>query len=403
MGKLEQRRQFCLERLNTNAPSNGLVAPELDFDADENFPGLSTVVQMECNDKFGRNFVAKSDIDVGKVVMVEEAFVSASDPKSKTNSCEACFKHMRNFIACPKCNGALFCDEICADDFTHVFRCGRGRKDDNFWVEFTLRSVLHAMTIFDEGIDDLRNFVERVVLSPSWQKRKSVPKILVDMESRYRMFLELNLWLTAAEKQRAIQTGHEGYRLLMQKDGIKESFGGQSVHRFLMHLFVMHASIIFCNIFQTEAAGSVWLLQNHFNHSCAPNVITSSYENKSVAITSRRIKKGDQLFVSYGKQYFSDPRSARQERLFKDFGFHCECEKCENDGWPVSSARIELDPDYQFLMRNSKGLSAFEVEKRLALKQKCMDILVNHSDSVWCTQLDMVSDLYGHLSTETLY
>lgn len=402
MGKLEQRRKFCLERIK-NASSNDSSEPKLDFDAHENFPGLSMVVQMECNKKFGRHFVAKSDINAGKVVMVEEAFVTASHPEYKMNACEACFRHARNFIACPNCNGALFCDQICADDFTHVWKCGRQNKDDNFLVEFTLRSVIYAMTIFDKGFDDLRNFVKEVIQSPSWQKRKNVPEALGDMPSRYRMFLELNLWLSAAEKSRMIQTGYEGYRILMQKDGMKEFFSGQDNHFFLKHLFVMHASIVYCNIFQTEAIGSVWLLKNHFNHSCAPNVLTSWYENKSVAITSRPIKKGDQLFVSYGKQYFVEPRSIREAQLWEDFGFHCECEKCGNDEWPVSSTRIESDPDYQFLVENSKDLSVFEVGKRLSLKRKCVDILVKYSDAVWCTQLDVVSHLYEHLSTETLF
>lgn len=396
MGKLEKRREFCLKQMK-NASTND--APKLDFDVDENFAGMSNVLRIEYNEKFGRHFVAKCDIDVGKVVMVEEAFIAAPAPKSRSSVCDTCFKHAANFIACPNCNGALFCDQTCSDScILHAIRCGRGGPNDDFLVEFTLRSVMHAMIIFSGEIDHWKNFVQQVI---EQRTRKTVPKTLIDLKSKYRMFLELNLWLSAAEKQRMIRIGFEAYQLLMRK--FKDLFDGLEAHRFLMHLIVMHASIIFCNIFQFESHGEVFLLQNHFNHSCAPNLLHTSYENKTVVITSRRIKKGDQLFISYGKEYFFESRNNRRTKLFEGFGFHCDCEKCENDKWPISSKQIESDADYQFSLRDAAKSKTSEVAKRLALKKKCIELLIKYADSIWCSQLDTVSHLYQNLSTETMH
>lgn len=257
--------------------------------------------------------------------------------------------------------------------------------------------MVHALTIFSGEIEDWKKFALQVI---EQRKRKTVPKVLIDLKTKYQMFLELNLWLSAEEKQKMIFTGFEAYQLLMRK--FHELFDGLETRRFLMHLIVMHASIIFCNIFQSDAHGDVFLLKNHFNHSCSPNLLHTFYENKTVVITSRRIKKDDQLFISYGKNYFFESRKNRRSKLYKDFGFHCECEKCENHQWPISSKVIESDVNYQFLSRDAAASEVHEVEKRLALKKKCIELLIKYSDSIWCSQLDTVSHLYQDLSTETM-
>lgn len=101
------------------------------FPADNDFhPGMSNVLEMKYNKKFGRHFVAKCDIDAGKVITNDPAFVTTAVMDVGENICDACFKHMDNFIACQRCTFGLFCDENCATDDLHVLRCGRGSKDD---------------------------------------------------------------------------------------------------------------------------------------------------------------------------------------------------------------------------------------------------------------------------------
>lgn len=406
MSKLEERREFCLKQKN-NAPrsSTQITTPKLDFDADENFPGMSNVLKMECNEKFGRHFVAKCDIDIGKVVMVEEAFVSSAIialGRIPCNICDGCFKNSANFIACPHCNCALFCSEICGlNDIFHGMRCGRGTQDDDQLVEFTLRSLILTFDMFPGKFCNLANFVEKAINERD--KGKRTPTTLVDMKSKYRLFLQLNLWLNTEDKQRMIAVGYEAFQIMKKHPEIRQVFGRPEVDRFLMHLSVMHASLILSNSYQLDVNAFVFLLRNHFNHSCAPNCLSSLYENKSIVITSRRIKKGDQLFTSYGRDYFFEPLDIRQKHLYRDFGFQSECEKCKNDNWPISSDRIESDPDYQFLIRAEKETKIFEVKKRVFLKKKCLDILIKYSDSIWCTQLDTISHMYQHLSTETMH
>lgn len=235
--------------------------------------------------------MAKRDIDVGKVIMVEEAFVTTIVMETGQNICDACFKHMTNFIACPNCTFGLFCNEICAEDSLHKMRCGRGNKNDNSLVEFAIRSVLCAMDVFDDcdSVDDMINFVERTLQDP--KKCVNVPQSLVDKKSKYRLFLTLNLWLGSVNENELIARGHDAFKILLKQLSIKNIFSSIKHHRFLMHLCVFHTYIVFCNSFQFKANGGIFLLRNHFNHSCSPNVLCGNYENKSVSLRVVRSKR----------------------------------------------------------------------------------------------------------------
>lgn len=204
MAKLEQRRTHCSKHMNT-VKSTEPAEPTLDFDEDKHFPGMANVLQMQFNEKFGRHFIAKCDIDIGKVVVVDEAFVT-----SPVIVCDTCFKNMTNFSACPHWTTALFCSQTCAKDLLHRMRCKRSSAEDSLLEEFALRSIMKAFIIF-ETIENWMDFVKSVV--DETQKVEDVPHSIADMKSQYRMFLKLNLWLTAEDQKQIIDRGDEVFEI----------------------------------------------------------------------------------------------------------------------------------------------------------------------------------------------
>lgn len=185
----------------------------MDFDVDDDFhPGMANVLQMKYNEQFGRHFIAKCDIDVGKVILVDEAFVTSSVFETGMNICDTCFKHMNNFVACQNCTFGLFCDEICSKDVLHKLQCGRRRKGDDILVGFALRSIGCALNIFPAA-DDLMNFVENVIHDP--KKMTNVPSSIIDVETKYRLFLTLNLSLSTMKMEDLIAIGHKVFEILM--------------------------------------------------------------------------------------------------------------------------------------------------------------------------------------------
>lgn len=410
MAKLEERRSHCLKQINGATPNEATVqslkgTPTLDFDADENFPGMANVLELKHSKEFGRHFIAKRDIDVGKTIIVDQALVTTNVTHEQLNICSACYKNANNFIACANCSKSLFCDQNCAEDDLHTIECNTNYAANDDLVVFVSRSVLRAIRFFDDA-KELMDFVATVISEK--QQMKNAPCPVVDMKSKYRLFLELNLWMNEQEKTQVIGHSSEVFEILMKILEVKSKFATQNQKRFLMHLCVMHAYIVFSNSYKNGSTGGIFLLLNHFNHSCAPNALVSYYENKAVVITSRRIKKGDQLFTTYGTFYLQTvSRIERQEALYQDFGFWCKCEKCENKKWPVTSDPIQCDPSYQRLLRIMQdtdfGVLQQDLAKCSEIKQGFLDILIKYSDFPWSTQLDWASDFYQHLSIETLY
>lgn len=401
MGKLVERRAYCLKRVKNT--SNGKGVPVLDFQADENFPGMANVVQMKWNEDFGRHFVAKENIDAGKNVIVEEAFVVMEIMVEHTNICSNCLKNSTNFIACANCTKSLFCDQRCAADNLHQITCNNIFPRTDHLAGYVSRSVLRAINIF-ANVANLMEFVSTVVE----EKTENVPRLIADMETMYRLFLQLNIWLREGEANDSFHRGYDVFKGLMQLPEIKIKFAAENQKRFLIHLCVMHYRIVLCNSFQTNLTGGIFLLRNHFNHSCAPNILMASFENKSVAITSRRIKKGDQLFISYGEQYLKSLlRHERQQNLYNDFGFWCKCEKCENKNWPIQSFRILRDRQYQYLFNEVRPDALHQLKedrtKCPKVKQGFLDLLIKYSHLPWSTELDVAAHFYQDLSIETTY
>lgn len=84
MSKLESREADCLKRWDA-VERNGKFVPKLSFDADANFSGMANALQIQHNDEFGRCVTANINIDVGQIVLIEEAFLlSASSTNLKS-------------------------------------------------------------------------------------------------------------------------------------------------------------------------------------------------------------------------------------------------------------------------------------------------------------------------------
>jgi len=72
-------------------------------------------------------------------------------------------------------------------------------------------------------------------------------------------------------------------------------------------------------------------IANSMNHSCFPNVVSSSSNNNhSVSLFAlRSIKKNEELFISYIDENL--PRSIRQKNLKELYHFECHCVKCKTN------------------------------------------------------------------------
>lgn len=165
MPKLKLRQKYCLELIKRGRQFEKDV-PKLDFEEDEFFPGMANILEFQhikiCGEQQVTVF-AKCDIDIGKVILVEDAFITSLVMSMAVNVCSSCFKTMMNFIPCNNCNVAMFCSQTCAEnDKFHDISCGYSIRNSDHLESYTVRSVLLALSIF-AYIDNLIKFVKGVL------------------------------------------------------------------------------------------------------------------------------------------------------------------------------------------------------------------------------------------------
>lgn len=413
MQDCEKLRTDCLELMKAGDQVVDFM-PELSYDADENFPGMANVMEIKYNDKFGRHIVAKSDIDVGKIVLLEEAFISeessiedAADQLLYTH-CANCQKSNMNFIACEKCPYAAFCSIECMDkNKFHKTVCEYKELNKNDGIENDLQALFFALDTFP-NVDDLMGFVEDAAKKESYE----IPKSLNDAKSRYRAFLQLNkLSLSETdEKEKLINVAYVVYTNLLQRDLVKTKFDTEKKQSFLMHLVLHHRCVILSSSLMhlDKAFQPVATIFAYLNHSCAPNLLyinSPNYGNRLMCITVRPIKKGQQLFVNYmdlkircSEDYTKN--TYRRRFLLNTFGFKCTCECCKSDTWLCNGHDLILDSRYKTCKKEfykytnqREQREDFSYRKNaVILQRKLIELLKEYGNGEWGIEMVLLTN-----------
>ena len=106
--------------------------------------------------------------------------------------------------------------------------------------------------------------------------------------------------------------------------------------KFLDEFMRRQIEILITNTFgMTDSDGKIvgsgtFPLSSLFNHSCAPNVVRVTVDDKLVFIISRPVEKNQQLFVCYRSSFLDSNKEKRQREIFKSYRFKCSCEACTN-------------------------------------------------------------------------
>lgn len=264
--ELYEQRRRCMERMNCD-DEFGEFVPILSYDNDENLPGMANVLKLQYDKNFGRHIIAKTDISVGKTILVEEPFTSRLVGIQHIN-CSACLKTMMNFIACQHCTSALFCDSNCANDYYHKIECAEHAFDSKSPNEFYMRSILTALNIFDNNAERLMDFVEGVTKESVYQ----APVSLNDMTSKYRALLQLNTFTSDKNKKLHYRPAYMIYYSLMAMESMKKIFDTKQKKRFLMHLALHHYVVISINNFRNVDCDAIedegaFIICSYFNHA----------------------------------------------------------------------------------------------------------------------------------------
>jgi hypothetical protein len=285
---------------------------------------------------------------------------------------------------------------IAADCF-HSFECQTIDVDvnsENDIFEFAHRAVFEALGIFKK-IDKLQRFVEefpqvKTVFDFDWSK--------CDGNYKARQLLQVVNSLQRNPIPKNLRPLMDDHVKLMQ------SITKNPKHqKFLDDFMRRQMEILITNTFgmsdgDGEIIGSgAFPLASLFNHSCAPNVMRVTVDDKLVFVTSRPIEKNQQLFVCYRSNFLACGRDERRREIMKSYRFKCSCEACSKD-FPTSENLPRTDealklPDFptlpdefkfncDYIDANIKNFPCFEIATLMMRNQTILEELAQSFPSL---------------------
>lgn len=357
----------------------------MSFDADERFPDMANVLEIRSDEEDGRKrIVAKRDIDVGQIVMLEEMYITNNHSEMES-FCKTCLRSAMNFIPCRNCKDVMFCDDSCmASHKVHEMTCN-ALKGQTFDYIRIAESILMAATAFPD-VATLMGFVESGLAT----RDLGTPKCNTDAQRKYRAFLKLKI-LDDRLQEEMDRLLSLSYPLLFDIPEIEQRFRSTREKRFLMHLIMQHQLIFISNgaLFhetdyetgakQYEVSG-LCLSKSHLSHSCIPNVCYQRHGTQIYVYAVRPVKEGDELSIDSGK---------------KELGSQCKCNRCVPIWKQADVDRLKSEQDFRDIME-SKMNDVADAEKRPILKAKFENLLRKYGPLPWTPEIYAISEFYDH-------
>ncbi|XP_055304640.1 SET and MYND domain-containing protein 4-like [Sitodiplosis mosellana] len=410
MAKLDERKAKCLSVMKTEENQGAAFEPKLDFKPSEKFPCSANVLRIENNDKYGRHVVANEDIDVGKIVMVDQNYFA--DTIKRYTRCNICFATNENFKPCQRCSFTLLCPK-CEENSFHTIEC-----DINPTYFGTLgivgirmvavRSILLAMNAFAD-IDELIAAVEEMIQNDVVEAPES---LLGDSQSNYRAFFKLHPNPEHHTDDNLPNKINFIYRLLMGQRDVTAFFRSDAHTRFLKHLIAHHLIVIkyssqhFRYPTGVGALGGqseidyeyrMSILASYFNSSCAPNAYIFSQSGYNVCVVVRTIRKNEQVCVAYDTSILLKAKSKRQQILQNKFKFLCKCQRCQSSHLESSSLKsndaIISDRYFHNLRADIKcATDNFDSQSFEPLRAQCFNMLKKYDRVPLCLEINCIMD-----------
>lgn len=408
--KLKKRAEDCLKSIDDDLQATNIEA-KLSYEPHQDYPGLVNNLVVVSVPKYGRGVFTTKDLDVGETVLHEPMYFGESFVR-KYETCTVCLKSNINLVPCKKCTFAMLCYDGCKNADLHRLECGirsHPNDGDDFVVSIlilVIRSIMMAIKLFPNP-DDLVSFVEDAISSDVME----IPST-IDDKSMYRAFLKIHKGELDDAKAHHVQLF---YRYLVNNTEFSTHFSEEKHRRFFMHLIIHHLAIVKSNKITCERlVGTVIpggcnvidyvyeselmaILKTYFNHSCAPNIATYCDNGSIIGKIIRPVKSGEQLFCSYFGNLLGLTWGDR--RKMEEFGFKCECFRCESG--VDDNTDFHIDPDiafeldYLYLRKNFSPSRSYPDEQiRKIVEEKSAGLLKKFGRNDWSYSLEYVMQSY---------
>lgn len=371
--------QPCYEESNSGV----LPYMNMSFERDTAFPSIANVLMSKENELFGVHMVAKCDIDVGKVVIVSNAFASIECVSSVDSCCFQCGRPQNNeFLRCPHCIDTFFCSKKCSLSKTHLSKCNKiFNSNDSYIIRLATEIIKNAFEMA-ENTDIFIEFVKGVLFRKIKYKECQPP---------YSFYGEILSLKGLSENDHSIMA-HRVVQCSLDLPKISCS-KKTDLKRVLFSMACRHIAAIKINSYSEDIPVSKGVctrfaihdVLSRVNHSCTPN-IHHYYDRDNIirCVTIRPIKKGDQLYMNYLGELQFDDELSRKCYIQKHWLFNCKCDLCCHN-----THASQPDPSYDYIKLNFKKNKAKNSQHICNLAQECQTYL-NKFGHLWSDAISFV-------------
>lgn len=316
MHKLDAREAKCKEIMeNSNQPEKIAVRePLLSFDEHKQFKGVANCLQIKYNHGFGRHVVTKSDLEIGKTILIERPYqiVGSENTNLGRDRCLHCFREGRNLVPCNTCISSNFCHDGCMEESVHKMSCNMAVPSIETFRFQLVFEMLYRIIIDFPKVDLLMKTVEHLL------KGEEVYDLTTAQRDFCRIF-QLAHHHDKLSDEAIDELLHQisiAFVIIIKRPQFKNKFSKGKYRTFLQHLilhiyhvadyaielvqyFIKNEDGTMYDIGTQTYAKGMYPFACYINHSCTPNVYIFSIGDRLICKVIRPIKKGEQIFRCY--------------------------------------------------------------------------------------------------------
>lgn len=385
--------------------------PDLSYGVNHRMPSASIGIDLRFAPDKGRFFVATQDLLPGDVILREEPYAAVLESIFRVNHCAHCLRKTPTPIPCYECATVQYCCETCRDlswNEYHGIECGiLGYLEPSRYLgkmpHLALRiitktgmqsliqhSMAQMLPNLKNGSDDGMN----VMMTGQQQQQHHHHQPAMFDPTSYRSVHNLATNCDKRSFEDLIKKTAEAifmarclkFNGFFGVDHDKEDT--RRAEMFISSLLLRHLQIASTNGLEMAecllknndvtkfdiipVGGAIFPTMSFFNHCCYPNALRLGYQSYQVIRVIRTIRKGEEVTIDYGFDFYANPLERRQKRATSQYHFTCQCAACVQN-WPVYNELMTKQRRWKVQMTNEL---AEEAERQAMCYQVAMEHLI---------------------------
>ncbi|XP_044006083.1 SET and MYND domain-containing protein 4-like [Aphidius gifuensis] len=318
-----------------------------------NVIGASDAIDVKYTKKLGHHVVATRDIKTGEFIFIKNSFASMVLEEKRYSICWHCFKDTYCGVPCDYCPNLIYCSLDCKETAWHEYHdiecevlTSLLENDRDIAIQLSVKIFIKLFKSTGSLIE-LKKYIDRIESSSSSASDNNLSTSLLDTtnyESFHNLIKHLppltecislkNVGIMTATAILLMQPDILGTNLT-SKEWANNKWIPYTAGLLLKYKFIFDYNFLAnADIFEDDYTNKLMVVEpmiKVFRHSCNPNANDLIHQSTTSIFATKPIKKGEEVFTSWGVDFFKSNKQERQNYLLPILKNICQCEACKND------------------------------------------------------------------------